>query len=315
MWVFQTGDIEEAYDFQVRQYADNRMTVTRTEEPFQLRVARREASAYYFDDYYNTSGARYSCDPAGHLIICRVRSGRYERTNGTDVEQFGAGQFFLANDLVHPWAAQLSGLRLHILGLNTQVVARVAGVDRFNVEGVRPVSPALTRRWDRVMDFVAADAFQSDDETSEHPLVSAGVSQLLAAVFLSVFPTDVPMGPTALDRRDAHPRTLRRAIAFIEANPDRDISVSEIAQAASVTARSIQLAFRRYLGTTPTAYLKVVRLHQARRDLLAADPARGDRVMAVAGRWGFTSMSRFAADYRIAFGESPSLTLRRVAGR
>jgi AraC-like DNA-binding protein len=59
----------------------------------------------------------------------------------------------------------------------------------------------------------------------------------------------------------------------------------------------------------------VVRLHQARRDLLAADPARGDRVMAVAGRWGFTSMSRFAADYRIAFGESPSLTLRRVAGR
>ncbi|MFI6180577.1 hypothetical protein ACIA8R_33925 [Nonomuraea sp. NPDC051191] len=46
---------------------------------------------------------------------------------------------------------------------------------------------------------------------------------------------------------------MRRAIAYLEAQPDQDITVADIAAAAHVTVRAVQLAFRRHLDTTPLA--------------------------------------------------------------
>jgi AraC-like DNA-binding protein len=102
--------------------------------------------------------------------------------------------------------------------------------------------------------------------------------------------------------------SLRRATAFIEANPDRDITVADVAAAAHVTIRAVQLAFRRHLDTTPMAYLRQVRLDHAHRQLQAANPGR-ESVTAVAYRWGFASPSRFTAYYRQAYGVLPSRTL------
>lgn len=103
--------------------------------------------------------------------------------------------------------------------------------------------------------------------------------------------------------------TLRKAAAFIEANAAADLTIAEIAEAARVTPRAVQLAFQRYWGMTPMAYLRSVRLRHARADL-----QRGDRestsVTEVALRWGFHSPSRFAAYYREAFDEMPNATLR-----
>jgi transcriptional regulator GlxA family with amidase domain len=107
----------------------------------------------------------------------------------------------------------------------------------------------------------------------------------------------------------AQPRTLRRAIAFIHENAHRDIGLSDIAAAISVTPRSVQYIFRRHLGTTPLEYLRRVRLDRAHRDLQAADPSV-DTVMAIAGRWRFGHAGRFSIAYRKAFGTPPSQTLR-----
>jgi len=82
------------------------------------------------------------------------------------------------------------------------------------------------------------------------------------------------------------------------------------AAAASVTVRAVQLAFRRYLDTTPTGYLRRVRLEHAHRQLIAADPAH-ETITAVAYRWGFSSSSRFGAYYRQAYGVTPNHTLHR----
>lgn len=90
----------------------------------------------------------------------------------------------------------------------------------------------------------------------------------------------------------------------------RRTEFTDIAAAASVTTRSIQLAFQRHLETTPMAYLRRVRLDHAHRQLQAADPAR-DTVTAVARQWGFSSASRFAAHYRAAYGVPPSHALQR----
>ena len=54
------------------------------------------------------------------------------------------------------------------------------------------------------------------------------------------------------------PPLLRRAVAFIHANVQSDIGLSDIAAAVGVTPRSVQYMFRRHLGTTPLEYLRSV---------------------------------------------------------
>jgi anti-anti-sigma factor len=118
-------------------------------------------------------------------------------------------------------------------------------------------------------------------------------------------------GPMILgDRSQAATGTVGRAIAFIEERAGDDISVTDIAGAAFVTVRAVQLAFRRYLGTTPLGYLRRVRLERAHQQLLSADPDR-TTVTAVAADWHFTNISRFSAYYRATYGVSPAQTLRR----
>jgi transcriptional regulator GlxA family with amidase domain len=45
-------------------------------------------------------------------------------------------------------------------------------------------------------------------------------------------------------------------MTFVDDNAHRDISITDIASAVHVTIRAAQLAFRRHLSTTPTAYLR-----------------------------------------------------------
>jgi transcriptional regulator GlxA family with amidase domain len=140
-----------------------------------------------------------------------------------------------------------------------------------------------------------------------NPLILGSAQRLLAATLLHGY--GMEPAETAGMRRDATPASVRRAVAFIEASPHLDLSVADIARAAHVTPRSLQLAFRRHLDTTPTAYLRRVRLTHAHAELRNAIPGDGVTVTGVAARWGFTP-SRFTERYRAAYGVLPSHTLR-----
>ena len=102
---------------------------------------------------------------------------------------------------------------------------------------------------------------------------------------------------------------LRRAVQYVKQFAHRPIGISDIAAAAGVGPRALQLAFRRYADTTPWAYVRSVRLERAHQDLQLADPRR-DTVLAIALRWGFSNRSRFSAEYRAVYGETPAATLR-----
>jgi AraC-like DNA-binding protein len=175
--------------------------------------------------------------------------------------------------------------------------------------GFEPISPQAARVWKTTYAYVL-DALLSTPDAAGQPLIAASASRLLVATALATFPNTAYTDPTIEDRRDAHPATVRRATAFIDENARLDITVADIAAAANVTIRAIQLAFRRHLDMTPTEYLRRVRLDHAHRDLSTADPAR-DSVTAVAYRWGFSSPSQFAQHYRRTFGVPPSRTLHR----
>jgi AraC family ethanolamine operon transcriptional activator len=57
-------------------------------------------------------------------------------------------------------------------------------------------------------------------------------------------------------------------------------------------------------------FIRRMRLHAVRRDLLAAQPG-GATVTQIAMTFGFYQLGRFSAEYRALFGELPSATLTR----
>ena len=87
--------------------------------------------------------------------------------------------------------------------------------------------------------------------------------------------------------------------------------LADAAAAARLSMRGLHDQFHRWLGITPTQYLRNVRLDHVRADLIAArEEGRPDGVAEVARRWGFAHLGRFSGVYATAFGELPSTTLR-----
>ncbi|WP_058750440.1 AraC family transcriptional regulator [Curtobacterium oceanosedimentum] len=103
--------------------------------------------------------------------------------------------------------------------------------------------------------------------------------------------------------------TLERAKAYMYAHFARPLSAAEIAAAAETSVRTLQETFQRQEESTPTTYLRDLRLEKARLALQLAD-ARETTVAAVATSCGFRHMGRFAGAYAARFGEPPGETLR-----
>lgn len=111
--------------------------------------------------------------------------------------------------------------------------------------------------------------------------------------------------------RAPEPATLRRAIAYLEEHAADDVDVADVAAAAGLGVRGLQMAFRRWRNTTPLAHLRDVRLARAHQELRATDARTGGETVAdIAARWHFTHPGRFSVTYRERYGCSPSETLR-----
>jgi len=89
---------------------------------------------------------------------------------------------------------------------------------------------------------------------------------------------------------------------------DRLPTIVETCRELGVSERTLQYAFFDYAGLSPTAYLRRVRLNRVRAALREAD-AQTATVTETAMRFGFLHLGRFACDYKMLFGESPSATL------
>lgn len=105
------------------------------------------------------------------------------------------------------------------------------------------------------------------------------------------------------------PGHVKRAEDFLNAHPDRDVSVTELADIAGVSLRSLQDGFRRFRNTTLTDAIRDVRLAYWRR--LLQSPPDGAGVGALAIAAGLMHLGRAAALYAKRYGETPSDTLRR----
>jgi len=112
----------------------------------------------------------------------------------------------------------------------------------------------------------------------------------------------------------SHARIIRCAEDVMRQRVDQPIHLVDLCAATHVSERTLRTAFHDIYRTSPTKYLQVRRLHQVRRALRDADPARST-VTSVAGQYGVWELGRFAGHYKALFGETPSQTLHGAAAR
>lgn len=94
----------------------------------------------------------------------------------------------------------------------------------------------------------------------------------------------------------------------MEDHAAEELTVADIAEAVGVGVRALQEGFRRDLSTSPSAYLRDVRMKRADHELRLGDPASAS-VTQIDLRCGFVHLGRFSVEYRRRFGRSPSQTL------
>ncbi|WP_052675643.1 helix-turn-helix transcriptional regulator [Agrobacterium arsenijevicii] len=97
---------------------------------------------------------------------------------------------------------------------------------------------------------------------------------------------------------------VRRALEYIDANLQRRLTLAEVASVVHVGVRSLQLSFRKELGTTPIQWIVERRLARVHGDLLSSSEEHNS-VATIARRWGFVHLGDFSRRYRVAFGCSP----------
>lgn len=255
------------------------------------------------------------CDPPTSFVVVQtLAGGPHHVDDGTELVDGSL-------KLTPTWSDYETGwqdVTVQTTGLDHAEVVRVAAeLSGLEPEAVaftsaEPVSSALADYWCLLSTHVYDDVLASDT-LMDAPLVRSSTARHLARTLVTTFPNtalDVLMDPEAGEGGRAEPATVRRAVEFMDSHAHEDIGLTEIADAARIGARSLQLAFRRHRDSTPLEYLRRVRLESAHRDLLAGDPTRGDRVEAIAARWGFGHPGRFSVIYREHYGRSPSATLR-----
>lgn len=112
---------------------------------------------------------------------------------------------------------------------------------------------------------------------------------------LNLNPFPVTRGSRGLD-----PRRLQRVVEYIQANLAKEITVEELAAAASLSRFHFSRMFKASTGQSPSRFIGQQRLHLAKSLLVA-----GKSIADVAHVCRFSSESNFVRSFRRATGRTP----------
>lgn len=106
------------------------------------------------------------------------------------------------------------------------------------------------------------------------------------------------------------PRAFQRALAFMEANLGKRLTLAEIAASAAVSRFHFARLFRVTTGHSPMEFLMRARIARSQSLLERGDSS----ICAVAAALGFCDQSHFTRTFRRLIGVPPREYLRRAQG-
>ena len=310
---FATGDPEQAHAFLRTVYGPHTLHLADTDlAGFHLEYDGVATNRFAVEHVRHATAVESLFGPAESLVVVHPLTGELRLTSRRDELRAGPGDVLLcdaATDLrIFSPRLDVEVVRLDPVAV-ARVVAELTGFDAptLPIDLCRAVSPARAAHWRATVAHLRRDVL-GDGEIMAGPLTRTALFRSLVAMLVESFPNPAVGRPVDGGGR-VEPPTLRRAIRYIEDHAADDIALADIAAAAGLGARALQLAFRRHHDVTPLEYLRRVRLDRAHRDLQASTPA-DSTVGGIADRWRFPHHGNFSALYLRTYGSSPSITLR-----
>jgi AraC family transcriptional regulator, ethanolamine operon transcriptional activator len=140
------------------------------------------------------------------------------------------------------------------------------------------------------------------------------IEQVVLEIAVRSLAGDSSRGSPCQSTRLTSARIVRTCEDYARKWRYQNVTLADLCEASGVSERRVRSAFYECYQMSPTAYLRVAALNAVRRDLVEG-PRLRNSVSHAAADWGFWHLSRFAAQYRALFGESPRHTLSHRADR
>lgn len=301
-WSVRTAEPERAAEHLLGLPDLRRVDVDPGEGPFSFDARRRGTDLLSLWSSSCTGDVRGEVVAETAMVLFWLKSGTGSVDDDHDVPT-GRPSLFRHD----PQQVRWSGYELDLIRIDRSTVEAVAaergawraGPIEFQPHHI-PEGPELAAWWLMVR-TVAAEVLRGPGDVPEER--ERELSRFAAAGLLTAIP-HWPVGedgppPTAAAARFA------RAEGFLLEHAREPISVEDVADAAGLSVRGLQDAFRRHHGVTPTVYLRRIRLLLAREEL---ESGTAESVGDVARAVGFGHLGRFASSYRSEFGELPRET-------
>ncbi|WP_417672145.1 helix-turn-helix domain-containing protein [Roseibium sp.] len=175
-------------------------------------------------------------------------------------------------------------------------------------ENALPLGTNRRAEFKEIVDL-ALNAAKETEERGE-TLDPAAMQKHLLHTVLQIVTVPVAEATPSLNDRSRALQIGRTARNLVEErlNLGQLPTVVDLCAELGVSERTLQYAFREYVGLSPVAYLRMCRLNHVRR-VLAASAPQSTTITQVAMRYGFLHLGRLAGDYKRMFGETPSDTL------
>lgn len=166
--------------------------------------------------------------------------------------------------------------------------------------GISPVTPELADAWLRLVKLF--------DTPADIPIMAPMLEREIIYRVLQG-----PHGPMIrqLARSDSRLGQIRRAISHIREHFDQSVTIETLSCIAGMSPSVFHKHFKDVTAMSPIQYQKKLRLHEARRRLLA-DPGDTARV---AFSVGYESATQFSREYARQFGASPARDAGRLRAR
>lgn len=252
---------------------------------------------------------------AGAVLVTTAISGRAGLASGGATYGIRAGATFVSQEEDHPtflYAADTEVLKLRFDRSRFEEFCfkmhdrAPGGPLRFDY---LMSLPDAGKRWTSLLRFVIT-TLNATAERSPSQMEMASMEELLMLTLLSVQPSNYHADSAGRVVK-VSPRQFRQAVEYINHHLESDIRLTDIADAASCSIRSLTRAFHLASDTTPMQYVHGLRLRRVRAELSHAK-FHGKTIADVAYHWGFRHLGEFNRKYREVFGETPSETRQRI---
>ncbi|MBL6652110.1 MAG: helix-turn-helix domain-containing protein [Reyranella sp.] len=174
---------------------------------------------------------------------------------------------------------------------------------------VRPDPPLMTRLM--ALHDATIRLAKTSPAILAHPQAAKSLEQELLQAMVKCIDTQPTETRSAARQRT---RVVANFEDFLAARRYEPVYLAEICAAIGVSERTLRTCCHEHLGMGPIHYLWLRRMHLAHRALLLADPA-ARTVTEIATDHGFWELGRFSVEYRLLFGEAPSMSLHRPPER